>query len=269
MSARSGFPWPNGAQAAVAVTVNFHGESVERRTLPDQPLWGRYSYGRYGAQAGVERLLEVFRRYGVRATFFIGGWDAERYAEAMQRIAAAGHEIAGHGYAHEDFSQLAPEEQRAALERGEQALEQVFGRKPAGWRAPDGLMGGQTRVLLAERGYRYDSSYCDDDVPYVVNELGGLRIVELPQQGQASDRPYYAARRPPEVVATALREELDATFEVGGLFNLALHPRGDYGSGRSVRIRAVEAVLQAIREHPRLWTATCAEVADCTLEAAR
>ena len=54
--------------------------------------------------------------------------------------------------------------------------------------------------------------------------------------------------------------------EVGGLFNLAIHPRGDYGSGRGVRMRVIEDTLQAIRETPRLWVATCDEIARYTLE---
>ena len=180
MSALTDFRWPEGARCAVCVTVNFNGESVEQQTLPGQPLWGRYSFGRYGAQAGADRLLEVFERYGVRATFFVPAWDAERYPEVMERIAAAGHEVAGHGYAYEDFSQLTPDEQRSVLERSETTFARVFGRKPTGWRAPEGLMGAETRGLLAELGYRYDSSYCDDDLPSVATDAPGHLLVELP-----------------------------------------------------------------------------------------
>ena len=61
--------WPEGIQAAVTVTVNFDGESVEHKSMP-LPLWGRYSYGRYGAQLGAQRLLDLFAHYGIRATFF-------------------------------------------------------------------------------------------------------------------------------------------------------------------------------------------------------
>src|SRR5689334_10263503 len=111
--------WPEGVQCAVTVTVNFDGESVEARTMPPGRLWGRYAYGRYGAQIGIYRLLDLFRRHNVRATIFIPGWDAERYPEAMQAIAQAGHEVAGHGYLHEDFSTLSAEEQQATLAKSE------------------------------------------------------------------------------------------------------------------------------------------------------
>jgi peptidoglycan/xylan/chitin deacetylase (PgdA/CDA1 family) len=275
--------WPDGYQSAAVVTVNFDGESFEQPMLPGEPLWGRYSYGRYGAQVGIERILDVLDRYRVRATFFIPGWDVERYPEVMRDIAAAGHELAGRGWANDDFAELTIDEQRAILERSEAAFECAFGQKPAGFRAPSGIiplhepraslsiqgshMSAATRPLLAERGYRYDSSFCDDDIPYLVETAGGARLVELPQHTTASDRHYYQHHRLPEVVAAAWREDLSAVHEAGGLFNLALSPRGDWGSGRGVRIRAVEAIVQAIHETPNVWTATCADIADWFLRA--
>lgn len=259
--------WPHGAQCAVTITVNFDGESVEQSALPNQPLWGRYSFGRYGAQAGIGRLLDALARHAVRATFFVPGWDVERYPHVMERIAATGHEVAAHGYAHEDFSALPPDAQHEALERSEAVFQRAFGAKPAGWRAPEGLMSLETRGILAERGYRYDSSYNDDDMPYLAADTGD-RLVELPVFWSSSDRQYYTHHREPGVVAAALVEDFRAMYEVGGLCNLILHPRGDYGSGRGVRIRAVDALLQAIRETPNVWLATCGEVADWALDPA-
>jgi peptidoglycan/xylan/chitin deacetylase (PgdA/CDA1 family) len=254
--------WPEPYQCAAVVTVNFDAESVERRAIPEGGLWGRYSYGRYGARVGVQRILAVLERYKIRATFFIPALDAESYPALMEQVAAAGHEVAGHGCAHEDFSRLSPDEQRAVLGRSEAIFERVFGRRPTGWRAPDGLMTRHTRRILIERGYRYDSSFCDDDLPYLVEDDKGRRLVELPVFAGASDRPYYERRRPPWVVASAWKQEFRAVYAEGGLFNLTIHPRGDYGSGRAVRIPALEAILEELRAFPRVWLATCAEVAE-------
>lgn len=276
--------WPDGRQSAAVVTVNVDGESFEQPLLPDQPLWGRYSYGRYGAQVGVYRILDALARYDVRATFFVPGYDIARYPAAMEAIAAAGHELAGRGWANEDFSQLSADEQRAVLARSEDAFRRAFGRAPAGWRGPSGvghlheprgslaipgsLLSAETRGLLAERGYRYDSSYCDDDLPYVVADGQGRRLAELPCFQTASDRNYYQFHRLPMVVGEAWRDELSAMHAAGGLFNLALSPRGDWGSGRAVRVRAVTDILQALGETPNVWLTTCAEVADWALEQA-
>lgn len=259
--------WPEQAQCAAVITVDFDGESVEQRDFPNQPLWGRNSLGRYGAQIGIYRILDLLARHELRATFFIPGWDAERYPEAMERIAAAGHEIAGHGYIHEDFSALSTGEQAEVLGRSEEVFQRVFGAKPAGWRAPAGLMSRATRGLLAQRGYRYDSSFCDDDLPYVVADEAGNRLVELPVHETTSDSRYYRLRRPPSAVLDGWRADLSAIYEVGGLFNLTLHPRGDFGSGRAARLAMVEALLESLRGYPRVWYATCGEVADWALNA--
>jgi hypothetical protein len=124
----------------------------------------------------------------------------------------------------------------------------------------------ETRELLAERGYRYDSSYCDDDVPYLIQTAADRSLVELPVHDPCTDKMYYAKYRMPDVVAQAFTDEFEATYSIGGLFNLMLHPRGDYGSGREVRIPAVETVLQRIQEHPNVWSATCSEIAGWMLE---
>jgi peptidoglycan/xylan/chitin deacetylase (PgdA/CDA1 family) len=277
--------WPDGYQSAAAITVNFDGESFEQPLLPGEPLWGRYAYGRYGAQVGVYRLLDVFRRYEIRATFFVPGWDSARYPEVMEAIASAGHELAGRGYANENFSALPADEQRVVLEKSEAAFERAFGYKPAGWRGPSAMPGvndpgqrlaipgsllsNETRSILVERGYRYDSSFCDDDIPYVVENNHGQRLVELPHFATASDRPYYEQHRMPAVVSAAWREELSAVHKAGGLFTLTISPRGDWGSGRGVRIHPVEDLLQSLRETSGVWLATCGEIAEWALESNR
>lgn len=256
--------WPAGIQAAAAITVDFEGESVEHSTM-DLPLWGRYSHGRYGAQVGASNMLALFARYDIRATFFVGAWDVERYPHVMEEIVAAGHEVAGYGFCHEDFSTRTIADQQTVLERSEAVFQSAFGQKPVGFRAPGRRMKTETRQILAARGYHYDSSYSDDDRPYIVESSGGNRLVELPVHEPWTDKPYYEKHRVPRVVAASFVDEFDATYGVGGLFTLSLRPRGDYGSGRGVRVRAIEPLLRALRERPRTWVAPCRELAEWTL----
>lgn len=258
--------WPNGAQCAVVVTVNYDGESVERAERERGALWGRYSYGRYGTQTGLPRILELLDRHEVTATFFVPGWDVERDPDLVRDVRDRGHEIAGHGYLHEDFSQLSVAAQEEILTRSESAFEQVLGLRPAGWRAPRGMMTADTRSILADRGYRYDSSYCDDDLPYRVETAAGAKLIEIPVFETASDSHYYAKRRAPDVVIRAWKTEFISVYQVGGLFNLTIHPRGDVGSGRAVRLRAVDALLQTIKQYPRVWWTTCGNLANWALD---
>ena len=62
--------------------------------------------------ANTQRLLDLFDRSGVTATFFVLGWVAERFPALVREIAAAGHEIASHGYDHQLVYTLTPEQFR-------------------------------------------------------------------------------------------------------------------------------------------------------------
>ena len=95
------------------------------------------SHQAYGPRTGVPRLLRLLDRQGIRATFFVPGYTAERWPDAVRAIRDAGHEIAHHGYLHEGVAGTpdpATEERR--LLRGLEALEAVAGVRPIGYRAP-------------------------------------------------------------------------------------------------------------------------------------
>jgi peptidoglycan/xylan/chitin deacetylase (PgdA/CDA1 family) len=219
-------------------------------------------------QTGIPRILDLLTHHRVKATFFVPAWDAQRDPSVIHEIAGSAHEVAGHGYLHEDFSRLAPDQQREVLERSEAAFGDVLGETPEGWRAPRGLMTSDTRAILCERAYRYDSSYCDDDLPYLVAGPRSGRLVEIPVFQTASDSHYYRLRRSPGVVERAWRMEFIAVYQIGGLLNLTLHPRGDFGSGRGVRLRAVDSFLSWLRGYPNVWMTTCGELADWALDPA-
>ena len=172
--------WPPGYRCGVAFSVDLDAESVDLGRAPAANLWGRFSHGRYGVRVGVYRLLEIFREYAVPATFFVPAWDAERHPELVTTIVAAGHEIAAHGYQHEDHSGLA-EAERETLENAHRILTHIAGRAPVGWRAPGGQLSPRTLAHLADLGYRYDASFFDDDLPHELECGDGQRIVEIPQ----------------------------------------------------------------------------------------
>jgi polysaccharide deacetylase family protein (PEP-CTERM system associated) len=119
-------------------------DSIERRVEPN-----------------VDRLLQMLRAQGVRATFFTLGWIAERHPALVRRIVAEGHELASHGYGHQRASEQTPAGFREDVVRARAILEDIGGVRVAGYRAPSFSIGASNLWAfdeLAAAGYRYSSS---------------------------------------------------------------------------------------------------------------
>jgi polysaccharide deacetylase family protein (PEP-CTERM system associated) len=109
----------------------------------------------------TDRLLEIFDQAGVRATFFVLGWVAERFPELVARIAAQRHEIASHGFAHRLVYDQTTDEFRDDVRRAKQLLESIIGTAVNGYRAPSYSLTPRSLWaldVLIEEGYLYDAS---------------------------------------------------------------------------------------------------------------
>jgi polysaccharide deacetylase family protein (PEP-CTERM system associated) len=109
----------------------------------------------------TDRLLQIFSEHSVTATFFVLGWVADRYPALVARIAAAGHEVASHGYAHRLIYNQTPAEFREDVRRAKAVIEDAGGQRVRGYRAPSYSI--TTRSLwaldvLLDEGHEYDSS---------------------------------------------------------------------------------------------------------------
>jgi polysaccharide deacetylase family protein (PEP-CTERM system associated) len=139
------------------------------------------------------RLLDLVGEAGVRGTFFVLGWVAERQPQLVRRIAEAGHELGSHSYWHRLVYDLTPEEFREDLRRARTAIEQAAGLPVRGFRASTWTIVARSLWaldVLIEEGYAYDSSIFPmrHDLyglpsaprrPHVVTRAGG-RILEIP-----------------------------------------------------------------------------------------
>jgi polysaccharide deacetylase family protein (PEP-CTERM system associated) len=109
----------------------------------------------------THRLLTILEQGGVRATFFVLGYIADRFPDLVRRVADAGHEIGLHGYHHRQVFHLTRDQFRAELLRGREAVESAGGQKVIGHRAPMFSINGSALWALEELqdlGFRYDSS---------------------------------------------------------------------------------------------------------------
>lgn len=244
----------------VAVTVNLQGTTVERREAAEEMLYGRQSYGKYMAAVGCARLFGLLDRHGIKATVFVPGAEAQAHPDLVAGLARSGHEIAAHGYAMEEYGSDAFDEAEW-LSRTHRILRDVAGKAPCGWRAPHGRLSTATLKRLAALGYRYDSSFQDDDRPYALDADGGAGMIEVPQNEVLIDATLYGVRHTHERVMKIWREEIEGLDAERCPIVLTLHPRSDYGSGRASRIEALDGFLSWLRSFPDLRFETCADVA--------
>ena len=266
--------WPGGRAAAASFTFDVDAESAV--------LWGSpgnadrmsvMSHQAYGPLVGVPRLLGMLERHRIRSTFFVPGYTAHRYPAVVKDIVAAGHEVAHHGYLHEQPTAVSAEEEAANLDRGLQALEEVAGVRPVGYRAPMWDLSWRSPALLAERGFLYDSSLMDADVPYELAVGSGAApstqrsLVEIPIQWALDDWEQFCFL--PDISGSGLietprkarelwQDEFEALREVGGCWVLTNHP---FLTGRPSRARQLDELMAHVASCADVWTASLEEIA--------
>lgn len=243
--------WPNGARCVVLMTVDCDGTANEVGQGRDPD--GAFSLGAYSQRRGIPRLLDIFARHRVPATFFTVGYDAEQDPGIVRRIVAEGHEVAAHGYMHESWT--VPEDEEAGLLRKTHAiLTEIVGTPPLGWRSPGGQKTGQTLAVLRELGYIYDSSDKDYDRPYpaVVRGRPSTEMVEIPNNTSTLDDAYMygiGAMTPAEILEL-FTAEFDALYHNLGYFIMTCHSRAGRGSGLPARARVIDRLLTHIERYP-------------------
>ena len=260
--------WPDGHTAAACFTFDVDAESAALSVSWDlADRMSVMSHQAYGPLVGVRRLLDILDGHGVRSTFFVPGYTAERHPGTVRDIVAAGHEIAHHGYLHESPLGRTAQEQATVIDQGIAALESVAGVRPIGYRAPLWELTWEAPEILADRGFLYESSLMDADWPYELAVDGARSLVEIPIHWALDDWEQYAfipgayetgIIESPAKVAEVWRAEYEGLIAAGGAFVLTNHP---FLSGRPGRARVLERLIADAVADPRVWVCAMDELA--------
>lgn len=104
-----------------------------------------------GPSRHTGHLLDMLRGYGIPATFFLLGANAERNPAMVRRIVAEGHEVGNHSWSHPNLRTLPPEQQAEEL-RATDATLRALGADPAYLRPPYGSFDAHTLETAQELG---------------------------------------------------------------------------------------------------------------------
>ncbi len=262
--------WPASYTAAASFCFDLDAESAVLAFAPEaSSRMSVMSHQSYGPLIGVPRLLAMLGRHGVKATFFVPGYSAHRYPDIVRMIVDQGHEIAHHGYLHEPLGEADEKMERSYLERGLEALDEVAGVRPVGYRAPMWELNYRSPAILAEYGFLYDSSLMDGDSPYeLATGRDAESIIEIPIHWSLDDWEQYCyvpslfeygVIESPTKTREMWNLELEATTNEGGCFVLTAHP---FLTGRPSRTNALSDVIEAAVAAPHVWVATMSEIAN-------
>ncbi len=163
------FEWPNGAHIAVVFNVSWeiwpkkigtaknnqrHGEVVSPDAKYGRWMMPIYNHA-YAETAGMQRLLDVADRCGIKMSFYTDGLAGELYPEMMRRIANDQHEYLVQGWDHSFLWEQTIKEQTESIDATQKIIEKITGQKIKGYSASAGSITPETFDIVEERGFTY------------------------------------------------------------------------------------------------------------------
>ena len=148
------------------------------------------SRGMFAGEVGTPRLVNLFKRLGVKTTWFIPGHSIETFPEQTAMVVEAGHEIGIHGYTHENPISMTREQEEAVLDKCIDLVTKVSGKRPTGYVAPWWEFSTVTNELLLKRGIKYDHSLMHKDFePYYVRVGDSWTLIDYSKKPQEWMKP--------------------------------------------------------------------------------
>jgi putative urate catabolism protein len=273
--------WPGGARLALSFVLNYEegaensvleGDAASEVYLSEVP-GGTPRIGErdlstetqfdYGARAGLWRVLRLFAERGLHLTVYAVGRALELNPAAGAAFAAAGHEVASHGWRWIDYRAVPEDVERAEITRCVAMIEATTGTRPVGWYT--GRISLRTRRLVAEHGgFLYDSDSYADDLPYWVRVAGRPHLV-IPYGLDTNDMKFAVAPgfAAPGAWEQHHRDAFDLLLAEGRagapkLLSVGLHCRL---IGRPGRAAALARFLDHVVRHPDAWVCRRADIA--------
>ena len=268
--------WPGGQALALSFVVNFEEgaefsmrdgdprneavyEVIDRQDQPDPCIDSHFEYG---TRVGWWRLADLFAAHGALFTLSSCGRAVQRLPWLARDAVQRGHEVSGHGWRWQTAAGMSEAEERAVIERTAQAISDATGRRPVGWHTRS-VSTANTRRLLVENGFLYDSDAYNDDTPYCVPVAGRQHLV-LPYAFDTNDMQFQHTQRfdTGRAFADYVCDAVDWLAGEGAtrprMLSVGLHLRM---VTRPARIGAVERILQHVQQRGDCWIATREQIA--------
>ena len=101
----------------------------------------------------TEKILEVLKKYGIKATFFVIGENASLSPDVLKKVSDEGHEIGNHTYDHKSIYKIKSEFLLESIKRCEQTIYDITGKRPSLFRPPEGYLNDNIAESMYRAGY--------------------------------------------------------------------------------------------------------------------
>ncbi|PZE22160.1 polysaccharide deacetylase family protein [Paenibacillus xerothermodurans] len=268
---------PKGKKVAVNIGCDFDAQSIWIGSF-NQTSPAYMARGEFGAEVGAPRLLKLFEKYGIKTTWAIPGHTVDTFTDVCKEVVARGHEVAHHGYVHENPAPLSYEQEERVMQMGLESLAKI-GVTPRGYRSPYWDFSPNTFNILQKYGFKYDSSLMANDLhPYwprpvevnadKANVFGTeYNVLEIPVSWYLDDFPqmeYLTGGQEGQRSTNDIFDRWASIYdyacnnEEGACYVLTTHPQT---IGRAHTIQLLERLIQYM-EQRGAWFATLSEIYD-------
>lgn len=272
--------WPGGARLAVSLVINYeeggemnilhgdaHSESYLTEIVGLPPLEGARnrsveSMYEYGSRAGFWRLHRLFTSLGIPVTVYAVTQALMRNPGAARAMAAAGWEVASHGYRWIDYRGMDEAEERRQMKETVRVHTELVGERPLGWYC--GRFSDSTRRLVVEEGgFLYDSDDYSDDLPFWNTEHGKPLLI-VPYALDSNDFRFAMPQgfNSADQFFAYLKDSFDVLYTEGAdapkMLSIGLHCRL---SGRPGRTAGLARFLDYVRSFDNVWICRRVDVA--------
>jgi allantoinase len=264
---RKKLEWPNGARLALWVIPNIEFFSLAERIpasptgkLPDVPSWAARDYGN---RIGVFRFMEVFDRYGIRATVALNSDVCLHHPQIIAEGNKRQWEWMGHNKTNTmRLIDLPAGEEPKVIKEALATIEAQAGTRPRGWLGSGLQETWDTLDLLADEGVEYVCDWCNDDQPYLMTLESGKRLIAMPYSHDINDIPAFERHnRTADEFRDMICRQFDTLYaegaQSGRVMAICLHP---YLTGKPYRIGALDQALAYICGHKNVWLTTGSEI---------
>lgn len=269
--------WPDDIRLVISISMQFEagGEAPYGPGGPfsgfidmdsSYPDFPTKSWYRYGYVEGIERMLDLWDKYGIKVTSHMVGTAVDRNPQVAREIVERGHEAAAHGRDWILQVNLQEADERKFITDNVESIRRATGAVPVGYNGAAMRGTINTLKILQEEGFRYHIDDVSRDEPFVI-PVRGREFAVVPYTVTLNDIIQFEGYKfTTSEYERQLQDEFDVLYEEAinrrRMMSISTHDRVQ---GRPFRVRSLDRFLRYALQHPGVVCLRKDQIADFAL----